>query len=134
MECARKNTSNPESKRSDMAAPREGLLLFEAGPLPEGATGPLRRYQPDFVLFIDSADMGEAPGTIRRLDPEQAEGFTGSTHTFPIGGLAKYLAAELKCEVAVLGIQPKNLEFDSPVSEEVIRAVDEIAVFLNSPS
>jgi hydrogenase 3 maturation protease len=106
-------------------------LLFEAGSLPEASAGPLRRYQPEWVVFMDSAEMGEPPGTIRWLEPSEAEGFAGSTHTFPIGGLCKYLASELGCRAGILGIQPKNLEFDSPVSEEVLQAIEEIAEFLH---
>ncbi|MGD0806435.1 MAG: hydrogenase 3 maturation endopeptidase HyCI [Anaerolineales bacterium] len=128
MESARKNPSKSKVTESQREAP----LLFEAGPLPEAATGALRRYLPDWAVFIDSAEMGEPPGTIRWVDPEQAEGFTGSTHTFPISGLGKYLSSELGCRVAILGIQPKNLEFDSPVSEEVDRTIEEIVAFINT--
>jgi hydrogenase 3 maturation protease len=110
---------------------RESPLLFEAGLLPESSAGPLRRYQPEWVVFMDSAEMGEPPGTIRWLDPSEAEGFAGSTHTFPISGLSKYLASELGCRVDILGIQPKNLEFDSSVSEEVARAVEDITDFIS---
>jgi hydrogenase 3 maturation protease len=128
MESARKNPSKSEVNQSQGEEP----LLFEAGPLPEAATGVLRRYLPDWAVFIDSAEMGEPPGTIRWVDPEQAEGFTGSTHTFPLSGLGKYLSSELGCRVAILGIQPKNLEFDSPSSEEVNRAIEEIVGFVNA--
>jgi hydrogenase 3 maturation protease len=130
MDSPPKTTSPSGTPATNGNSPREELFLFEAGLLPEAAAGPLRRYQPEWVVFIDSAEMGEQPGTIRWLDPLQAEGFTGSTHTFPIGGLSKYLASELGCRVAILGIQPKNLEFDSPVSEEVERAMEEIVALI----
>ena len=131
MDSARKNPL-PSLPPSHPTEPRrEGPLLFEAGPLPESATGALRRYQPDCAVFVDSAEMGEPPGTIGWVDPQQAEGFAGSTHTFPISGLGKYLSSELGCRVAILGIQPKNLEFDSPVSEDVNRAIEEIVRVIN---
>jgi hydrogenase 3 maturation protease len=126
MDSPRKTTSPSGAPATSGNAPREELFLFEAGLLPEAAAGPLRRYQPEWVVFIDSAEMGEPPGTIRWLDPLQAEGFAGSTHTFPISGLSKYLSVELGCRVVILGIQPENLEFDSPVSEEVERAIESI--------
>ena len=132
MESAGKNPSKSRTQSKVTESQREESLLFEAGPLPEAATGALRRYLPDWAVFIDSAEMGEPPGTIRWVDPEQAEGFTGSTHTFPLSGLGKYLSSELGCRVAILGIQPKNLEFDSLVSGEVIRAVEEIVGFVNA--
>jgi len=132
MESAIKNPAKSRSPFKGSNPEDEEPLLFEAGPLPEAASGALRRYQPDWVVFIDSAEMGEPPGTIGWVNPEQAEGFTGSTHTFPISGLAKYLSSELGCRVAILGIQPKNLEFDSPVSEEVDRAIEEIVALINN--
>jgi hydrogenase 3 maturation protease len=132
MESAR-NTKPPSGSQKNKAESTvEQPLLFEAGPLPEAAAGPLRRYRPEWVIFIDAADMGEPPGTIRWLDPEQAEGFMGSTHTYPISGLGKYLSLELSCRVAVLGIQPKNLEIDSPVSEEMDRAIGEIVALIST--
>ncbi len=100
--------------------------------MPEASTGALRRYRPERVVFIDSAEMGQSPGTIRLLDAKQAEGFSGSTHTFPMSELGKYLSSELGCRVAILGIQPNNLEFDSPVSESVFRAIEEIVDFINT--
>jgi hydrogenase 3 maturation protease len=106
--------------------PREAPLLFEAGPLPEAAAGPLRRYHPDWVVLVDAADMGEVAGAIRWLDPLQAEDLPGSTHAIPLSGFANYLSSELGCKVAVLGIQSKTLAFDSPVSDEVRRAIEEI--------
>jgi hydrogenase 3 maturation protease len=123
---SRRQSQPPESQQ------REEPLLFEAGPLPEAAAGPLRRYQPDWVVLIDAADMGEAAGSIRWLDPLQVEGFSSSTHTIPLSGFARYLSSELGCRVAVLGIQSKNLEFDSPVSEEVLRAIEEMAASINN--
>ena len=130
MESARKNPSKSRTQSKVTESQWEEPLLFEAGPLPEAATGALRRFMPDWAVFIDSAEMGEPPGTIRWVDPDQAEGFSGSTHSFPISGLSKYLSSELGCRVAILGIQPKNLEFDSPVSEEVDRAIEEIVGFV----
>jgi hydrogenase 3 maturation protease len=102
-------------------------LYFEAGPLPEASAGPLRRFRPDWVVFLDAADMGAAPGTIRWIEPDQIESGLTSTHTFPMGGFAEYLSAELGCRVAVLGIQPEQMEFDAPVSAQVRRSIEELA-------
>jgi len=109
------------------SSPPEHALFLEAGPLPESVTGPLRRFRPALVLFLDAADMGCAPGTIDWIDPRQAMGFAGGTHAFPLRDFCAYLAAELDCEVFFLGIQPLTLEFDAPVSTPVHRAVEELA-------
>lgn len=108
-------------------ATEKSVCILEAGPLPESVSGPLRRHRPDAVFFLDAADMDCAPGMIDWIDPRQAVGFSGGTHTFPLCDFSEYLARELGCEVFFLGIQPKNLEFDSPVSEPVERAVGELS-------
>jgi hydrogenase 3 maturation protease len=108
-------------------AQRKAPFFLEAGPLPETVSGPLRRYQPDLVLFIDAADMDCAPGVVDWIDPQKAVGFSAGTHAFPLCDFSQYLAREIGCEVFFLGIQPKNLEFDSPVSTEVQQAIEELA-------
>jgi hydrogenase 3 maturation protease len=101
-------------------------FCYEAGPLPEASAGALRRFRPDTVTFLDAADLGEPPGAVRWIEPDEIGGFAGSTHTFPLGGFAQYLESELRCRVAVLGIQPEHLDFDAPVSARVQAAIKEI--------
>jgi len=45
----------------------EEVLVLEGGPLPESMTGPLRRFTPELVIFIDAADLGEPPGRLQWL-------------------------------------------------------------------
>ena len=103
------------------------VLLLEAGLAPENFTGPLRRFRPDLVLLIDAAEMGEKPGTIRALDWQASEGFGPSTHLQPPSTLAEFLAAELGCQVGLVGIQPHQLEFEAGISPAVGRAVARLA-------
>jgi hydrogenase 3 maturation protease len=104
--------------------PAAPFLILEAGPSPEKATGALRRYRPELVIFLDAADMREPPGTIRWIEPQEISDLSIGTHGFPLGALSSFLAAELGCRTAVIGIQPKTLEFDAPLSGEVRRAVE----------
>jgi hydrogenase 3 maturation protease len=110
----------------DRSARETAPFLFEAGPLPEACSGPLRRFGPDRVIFFDAAEMGEAPGTVRWITSDQLESRSGGTHTFPVGGFSAYLETELGCRVAILGIQPKHLIFDESVSDCVQGAINEI--------
>jgi hydrogenase 3 maturation protease len=105
-------------------------FFFEAGPIPEASAGPLRRFRPDWVVFLDSADLGEKPGSIGWIEPEMIGGAPAGTHTFPLEGFSRYLQSELGCRVALLGIQPRQLEFDSPASPEILSAVEEIVQVL----
>lgn len=102
------------------------LLLIEAGPVPENFTGPLRRFAPDLVLLIDAAEMGEPPGTIRCLTPEEADGFGASTHTLPLSTFSLYLQSDLNCRAAILGIQPGSNGLEESLTPEVAQAVEDL--------
>ena len=102
------------------------IYIADVGPSPESFTGPLRRFAPDLVVLVDAAELGEPPGTVRSFDWSAAEGLSASTHTLPPSMLARFLINELGCRVMLVGIQPKSLEFDTPVSEDVRRAVERV--------
>jgi hydrogenase 3 maturation protease len=102
-------------------------LCVEAGPLPESATGPLRKHAADLAIFIDAADMGAAPGTIAWLKPEDLTGVSALSHTLPLSVLFHLLEEELGCETAILGIQPEQMEFDTPASVSVLAAAHQVA-------
>lgn len=111
----------------DTLGRRDDLLLIEAGTAPENFTGSLRRFEPALALLIDAADFGADPGEVACVPWQESEGFSASTHTLPISVFGEYLAAELRCEVVLLGIQPEHLEFDRPVSAPVREAVSTVA-------
>ncbi len=106
------------------------LLVIDAGPAPENFSGSLRRFRPDRVLLIDAADMGKPDGSVVWVDWQDVEGFSGSTHILSPAILAKFLVQDLGCQVTFIGIQPAALEFLSPVSAAVQKAIDEIVVDL----
>jgi hydrogenase 3 maturation protease len=107
-------------------AGNERVLVIDAGPVPENHVGPLRRFRPDVVLLVDAAQLGEEAGVIRWLSWKETEGLTASTHSLSPRLLAQFLIGELGCEVALLGIQPRNNAIDDPLSSEVVSAVDAI--------
>ncbi|GAB4541886.1 MAG: hydrogenase maturation peptidase HycI [Anaerolineae bacterium] len=108
------------------------VLVIDAGPAPENCCSQLRRFDPDLVLLVDTAQLGSAPGTIRWLTWQDTLGLSASTHTLPLHLLATYLTGELGCQVALLGIQPANLSVGARLSPEVKRAVITIAKSLAS--
>ncbi len=105
---------------------REDVLVIDGGPAPENITGALRRFAPEAVLLIDAADLGEPPGTTHWIDFAAITGLSASTHTLPLSVLARYLVAELGCQVALLGIQPADLSLGAPLSIPVRAAVEAI--------
>lgn len=108
------------------------LLVIEAGAAPENCCGLLFRFRPDLVLFVDAAQMGAEPGTVRWLTwdligSDDAAGFNVSTHTLPLPILANYLTVELGCPVALLGIQPADISMGDSLSPVVALAVEATA-------
>jgi hydrogenase 3 maturation protease len=108
----------------------ERLIVIDAGPAPENYTGPVRGFAPDVVLFVDAAQMGEPPGTIRWVSWQDLDGFGGSTHTLSLHILATFLIAELGCKVCLIGIQPAHNPVTTGLSPEVTDAVDSLVLAL----
>ena len=102
------------------------LLVVEGGHAPENCTGPLRRFKPDLVVLVDAAALHLPPGSIQLLNWEQIGGLSATTHTLPLHLLARYLMAELGCEVILLGIQPIDTTLGAPLSSPVEKAVREV--------
>jgi hydrogenase 3 maturation protease len=107
----------------------EGLLVVNGGSAPENSTGLLRRFMPDLVILVDAAQLDEAPGAIQWFPCDMTSGFSASTHTLPLHLISSYLRMELVCEVALLGIQPRQLNF-GPMSLTVEARVREMAEVL----
>jgi len=92
---------------------------------PENVTGEIRAFAPSHVLFVDAADFGAAPGSVRLFESADIGGMTSSTHTLPLHVIADYLTQELDCRIVFLGLQPKSVEFGDAVSNEVAAAIEE---------
>ena len=91
-----------------------GVSVFLTGTVPESFSGPLRKFHPDHVIFIDSADMGVSPGTIDVIVPEKASAGLVSTHALPLPVVMKFVARDTGTKVTLLGIQP---DLSSPDGE-----------------
>jgi hydrogenase 3 maturation protease len=106
--------------------PRQDCLVLEAATAPESFGGPLRRFRPDLVLLVDAVQMDAPAGTVAWIEWEQVDGLSASTHTLPPSTLAIYLMSELRCQVALLGIQIARLDFGQPLSAPVQQAVEAV--------
>jgi hydrogenase 3 maturation protease len=109
---------------------REGVLVVSGDSAPENCVGALRSFGPDRVVIVDAARMGEAPGTLLRIDPSDPRAWGGSTHTLPLPVFCRYLRETLACDVVLLGIEPADTSFGeglgSAVQEAVRRAAEAI--------
>jgi hydrogenase 3 maturation protease len=102
------------------------FLVVDGGHAPENYTGVLRRFAPDLVILVDSAQMDEPAGTVRWLAWQETGGLSASTHTMPPYVIARYLRAETGCEAALIGIQPEQTAIGADLSPAVKNAVDQV--------
>ena len=93
-----------------------------ASTAPENFAGLVRRLHPDLLILLDAADMGQPPGTLRRLDPAAIVAGDFGTHAGSIGQLAQYLS-DCAGRVVVLGIQPAGVQPGARISPPVRAAL-----------
>lgn len=107
----------------EQSKPGRALLVLEGGLAPENQTGAVRAFAPDIVLMVDAALLGQPPGALMWVDAADIDGLGASSHSLPLSLLARYLVAEIGCEVHIIGIQPAHTDFAAPPSAPVLHAV-----------
>ena len=103
------------------------LKVFFGSTAPENLTGEIIKYGPTHIIIVDCVDIDQKPGSILLVDPRIVDGVSFSTHMLPVKMIVDYFLESLKCEIIIIGIQPKSLEFGETVSGEVIKASKQIA-------
>lgn len=106
--------------------PRDNLLLLDCGHAPENCFGPIIRFAPDEILFIDAIRAAEPAGTVHWLNAHEADSVGSSTHTLSLGMLAAYLGGITGANAHVLGICPASMEFGEGLSKPVEAAVEAV--------
>lgn len=112
--------------------PVDGWEVVDGGQTPEDEMAVVRRMNPDVLLVVDAAQMGEEPGTVKVVDEEcVARDFLITTHSLPLS----FLLGELRacCQnVVFLGIQPAHMEFMGALTPQVEHAVRRIHSWLKT--
>ncbi len=93
--------------------------VFLGHTAPENLTGQIKKFKPTHIVILDAADMKKKPGEAYLVDFAEESGITFSTHRMPAKILSDYLCQSLACQAMLVGIQPKSIEFNKPVSREV---------------
>ncbi|MDP2928875.1 MAG: hydrogenase 3 maturation endopeptidase HyCI [Candidatus Omnitrophota bacterium] len=119
-----------ESIKKSKKKLRRGVKLktFEGSTAPENLTGEIRTFKPTHLVIVDTADIGEKPGAVLLLRADEvSRGVSFSTHKIPPKILIDYFVHSLKCEIVIIGIQPKTINFGKPVSRTVIACAKSVA-------
>lgn len=112
--------------------PTRELRFYLGESAPENFSGEIRNFAPTHTIIFDAANMGTSPGTFAVIDPETIGGVSFATHMLPLKILVNYFIATTGCQIAVIGVQPKNLEFGESLSPEIKAAADALIAALNA--
>ena len=107
--------------------PREDVLVLKAETVPESFTGAIREFRPTHVLMVDAAHFEGRPGEARMIPTQAIGGSTVSTHSLPLTVFSNFIERTMSSNVALLGIQVKDITFGTEITPEVNRASREIA-------
>jgi len=114
-------------KKADSISRTIPFKTFLGYTAPENLSGEIRKFSPTHLIMIDTADIKKKPGDIMVFTAESAGGMSFSTHKLPVKVMAEYLKSSIGCEVIIVGIQPKTLDFGKPVSKVVEDAAKAVA-------
>ncbi|HBF39935.1 MAG TPA: hydrogenase maturation peptidase HycI [Firmicutes bacterium] len=100
--------------------------LFCLGELaPENFSGMIRRWSPSHVVIVDAAEIEGEPGSFSLIPSDKIEGASFSTHILPLKILVDYFKQTIGCQIIIVGVRPKLLEFAYPVTDKVKNAADQ---------
>ena len=108
---------------SDRPDSFSNFLFINGGCAPENILGEIKVFQPEAIIFIDAAIIGNngensedgacKPGTVRIIDTskEKISGISFCTHSLPLAIIADYIRQSISCEIFVIGIEPEDMDF-----------------------
>lgn len=103
--------------------------LFDCGTAPENYIAPALELEPEGVLFVDACAFGGHPGEFRLFSRQEIDELAMalvSTHTLPLAMTVELIALQSPARIALLGVQPAQVEFGLPLSPAVAAALPTI--------
>jgi hydrogenase 3 maturation protease len=111
----------------------EKVHLIECETVPESFMDEIVELKPSHVLLIDAAVLGLAPGGVRLYDAEKVTNIPSiSTHTLPIRVFCDYISQLAKTKIALLLIEPENVDFGEGLTPEVASSAEQVVKTLLS--
>lgn len=97
--------------------------IFNGGTVPENYTGSIKKENPSHIILIDAVDMNKSPGFIKLVSKDEIANYNISTHAMPISFLINYLEHSTHAPIILIGIQPKEMNFNGKISIEVEKSL-----------
>ncbi len=109
----------------------KNVLLIECETVPESHILEIEEFKPTHVLLIDAALLQLEPGQARLLAPQEIPNFSAiSSHTLPLRIFSEYISKSTNAKIALLLIEPKNVEFGEGLTVEIQKASEKITLLL----
>ncbi len=107
------------------------VLLLEAETVPESYLLDIEEFKPTHVLLIDAAFLGKHPGAASLVDAEKIVDYSSiTTHLLPLRIFCEYVKHATGAKIALLLVEPKNMEFGEGLTMEVQAASERLAKIL----
>lgn len=113
-------------KTSKLFEKNSAVVAFDGRTVPENYTGSIRKEDPSHIILVDAVDMKREPGYIRLVKKEEIASYNISTHAMPVSFLIRYMETTIDAKIILIGIQPKSMEFNEEISEEVKKSIDKV--------
>jgi hydrogenase 3 maturation protease len=111
----------------------DAVHLIECETVPESFVDEIIGIMPTHVLLIDAAVIGLRPGTAHLYDAEEVMTVsTISTHTLPLRVFCEYVRNLTGAKIALLLIEPKNVDFGEGLTPEIEAAAARVGAALIS--
>lgn len=125
-------------RRDDAAGPRlvemlagwSGLCVDAGGAPADRAEELLALPELRQVIVVDCAELGLEPGAFRRVEPDQIESGTLSSHRIPIHLFVELMRQLGGCEVCIVGIQPLDVTLGEGLSPAVTAGLTRLAAMI----
>jgi hydrogenase 3 maturation protease len=107
------------------------VRLIECETVPESFMQEIVDLKPSHVLLIDAAILGLKPSEARIIFPEQVTNFPVVTsHVLPLRIFCEYVAKMTEAKIALLLIEPEDMEFGEGLTPAVQEAAEKITKML----
>jgi hydrogenase 3 maturation protease len=105
--------------------------IIECETVPESFMDEIVELKPSHVLLIDAAILDLHPGDFRLFDSEKVTNMPAiSTHMLPLRVFCDYITQMSNAKLALLLIEPGNVEFGEGLTAEVQKAAEIISELL----
>jgi len=107
----------------------KNVFLIECETVPESYVGQIAKFNP--FLLIDAGMLGLEPGQAKLVDVKQLAMYPAiSTHALPLRIFCELVEEMTKAKIALLAIQPKDVDFGEGLSPELEKTANQITRIL----